>query len=141
MAADARYDILSTFEGPAEEDEAYPKSEKGLFGSLSFTKKDFFGRSRTFAALLYILSGILIIACSKFPTDGQCTRKMSTWCKSLSLRHVAEHQADSAQAPMMEAVEYEWQTWDMTIPSKYMGKPTSETEMEWDRLWQCKMPS
>jgi hypothetical protein len=40
---------------------------------------------------------------------------------------------------MIEAVEYEWKIWDVTSPSKYTGTPTRGTEMEWDRLWQCKI--
>jgi hypothetical protein len=39
---------------------------------------------------------------------------------------------------MIEAVEYEWTTWDLETSSKYTGKPTKGIERAWDHLWQCK---
>lgn len=54
--------------------------------------------------------------------------------------HAVGLQADSSQAPMLEAVEYEWQYWDVLSPSsKYIGTPSQEIEKEWDYLWQCKI--
>jgi hypothetical protein len=41
---------------------------------------------------------------------------------------------------MIEAVEYEWTTWDLKSSRKYTGKPTKDIEREWDHLWQCKTP-
>jgi hypothetical protein len=41
---------------------------------------------------------------------------------------------------MMEAVEYEWVTFENTFfqESEYRGKPTPELEKSWDDLWNCK---
>jgi hypothetical protein len=40
---------------------------------------------------------------------------------------------------MIEAVEYEWQTWDMSVQSEFMGQPTSELEAKWGHLWECRI--
>ena len=59
---------------------------------------------------------------------------------SLSCGHMTKPIGNSSQAPMMEAVEYEWKTWDVTNSSStYVGNPNPETEMKWDYLWQCKL--
>jgi len=41
----------------------------------------------------------------------------------------------------MEAVEYEWVTFEnefSTAPTKYRGKPTAELEQAWTDLWKCE---
>jgi hypothetical protein len=89
MAADAQYHSLKTSDDSVvEEDEPYFRREDGLFGSLRerlFSSKYFVKWRGVSVVILYMLSGILVLASSKFPKEGQCTRKMSTWCKSIPL--------------------------------------------------------
>ncbi|KAJ5495554.1 hypothetical protein N7539_000670 [Penicillium diatomitis] len=45
----------------------------------------------------------------------------------------------SAYSPVMEAVEYEWVTFEnefSTAPTKYRGKPTADLEQAWTELWK-----
>jgi hypothetical protein len=142
MANDVQYRTLRTSDDSTEdEEEPYLRCEARLF---RFAKDRFFNSKCSVkwpgisAAFLYMLSAILILATLRFPTQRQCTRKMSTWCKPPPSEHLANPQSNSCQAPMIEVVEYEWQMWDVTSPSKYTGSPTREIEMEWDYLWQCK---
>lgn len=74
----------------------------------------------TMAHILCAISIGFIIASLKYPTEEQCTRKMSTW------------------SPMLEAVEYEWRHLQTTKSSSYYGKPTAQLESKWNGLWQCK---
>ncbi|KAJ5217761.1 uncharacterized protein N7469_011386 [Penicillium citrinum] len=55
------------------------------------------------------------------PSDIECATKMN------------------AYSPVMEAVEYEWVTFEnefSTAPTKYRGKPTAELEQAWTDLWK-----
>ncbi|KAM3086891.1 hypothetical protein ACMFMG_001011 [Clarireedia jacksonii] len=55
------------------------------------------------------------------PTDRECSTRMS------------------AYSPVMEAVEYEWVTFEnefSTAPTKYRGKPNAELEQAWTDLWK-----
>lgn len=70
-------------------------------------------------AIFLVASFTLILASWQFPTDAQCTRKMSTW------------------SPMLEAVEYEWRHFREDIPNIYYEKPTAEVEKAWGKLWEC----
>lgn len=42
----------------------------------------------------------------------------------------------------MDAVEYEWKTYqnDFFHQSVYRGPPTAELEKAWDDLWNCEYP-
>jgi hypothetical protein len=73
----------------------------------------------TSSAFLLVTSFVLALAGSQYPTDAQCTRKMSTW------------------SPMLEAVKYEWRHFREEKPNVYYGKPTDELEKAWGKLWEC----
>lgn len=85
MANDVQYRGLRTSDDSIEwEDEPYLRRGAGLFGSLkdrSFSSKysvKWHGMSPVF---LYMLSVMLLLASSRFPTERQCTSHMFTWCK------------------------------------------------------------
>jgi hypothetical protein len=84
MAKEVQYRSLKSSDNFVEEEESYLSHEDGQFRS---TEDKFFNLSHpihwqgNLAALLYIMSGMLLLASSRFPTEKQCTRKMSTWCK------------------------------------------------------------
>lgn len=50
--------------------------------------------------------------------------------------------AGHVPAPAMEAVEYEWKTFenDFFHQSVYRGPPSVELEKAWDELWDCRSP-
>jgi hypothetical protein len=84
MAKKVQYRGLKNSDDFVEEEEPYLSHE---YGRLKCLKDTFFNLSHQIqwqgklAALLYIISGMLLFASSRFPTEKQCTRKMSTWCK------------------------------------------------------------
>lgn len=73
------------------------------------------------------------------PTDIECATKMNAYC-SFSCLLCINDSANLGIAPVMEAVEYEWVTFEndfSTAPTKYRGKPTAELEQAWTDLWKC----
>lgn len=72
------------------------------------------------SAFMLVASLVIAVAGSQYPTDAQCTSKMSTW------------------SPMLEAVEYEWRHFKEEAPNSYYGKPTDQLEKAWGDLWQCR---
>jgi hypothetical protein len=73
------------------------------------------------SAFMLVASLLIAVAGSRYPTDGQCTSRMSTW------------------SPMLEAVEYEWRHFREEEPNAYFGKPTDQLEKAWGDLWQCRL--
>ena len=74
------------------------------------------------------------------PTDIECATKMNAYCSFSCLLYVIMIQLTWGIAPVMEAVEYEWVTFEndfSTAPTKYRGKPTAELEQAWTDLWKC----
>ncbi|KAH8807267.1 hypothetical protein F5884DRAFT_880153 [Xylogone sp. PMI_703] len=121
MSTSGRYQNLKSSDDDGIEGELYFRPEPGRLRSLRdipFNSENIVKWRGAIILCLYMVSAILVFASSRFPTDEQCTRKMSTW------------------SPMMEAVEYEWTTWDMVNTDGYSGKPTEEIEARWDYLWQ-----
>jgi hypothetical protein len=104
----------------SEDDEHVPflnlDAEEGIVEPI----KIYWYLRNTAACILCAISVGFIIISLRYPTDDQCTRKMSTW------------------SPMLEAVGYEWRHFQTTKPGSYYGKPTVQLEREWDGLWQCK---
>ena len=98
---------------------------------------------------LFALSGIffglslasLLYAYWLEPSDRLCTEKMAAFGKFRVTRIsiIVAFVADGNSAPAMEAVEYEWRTFenDFFHPSIYRGSPTLELEKAWDDLWDC----
>lgn len=115
--------MRSSRSSDSEEDIPFLRAEEEHVTKKTRTN---FGRVHELAylicgAILLVASFTLIVASWKFPTDAQCTRKMSTW------------------SPMLEAVEYEWRHFKEDMPNVYYGKPTAEVEEAWGKLWECML--
>jgi hypothetical protein len=76
------------------------------------------------------------------PSDQQCTRQLSIWCK-WTKSAISAYTLLTAAAPLNEIVEY--QEVDFVNPfahqTPYRGPPTPELEDAWAHLWFCESTS
>jgi hypothetical protein len=69
---------------------------------------------------LLLISVPILASCLWSATDHQCTQRMSTW------------------SPMLDVVKYGWRQFKPSDGDPYNGRPTQDSEKNWDELWKCK---
>ncbi|TLD15798.1 uncharacterized protein PgNI_02498 [Pyricularia grisea] len=87
--------------------------------------------------LCVLVMALIGISLTRKPTDNQCARQLSMWCKSLGDLEAFKHaRLTFLSAPALEAVEYVTFDFDNAFnsTSKYRGPPTPEVEEVWFNL-------
>lgn len=87
--------------------------------------------------LCVLVMALIGISLTRKPTDNQCARQLSMWCKSFGDLEAFKHaRLTFLPAPALEAVEYVTFDFDdaFNSTSKYRGPPTPEVEEAWFNL-------